>query len=76
MILQPHLPQGLQNSIANSNTIEASFERTKKRRKTLLRITYVRVKVFIWNLSPLHWYDGMKDIKIHLDQFETKTIKK
>ncbi len=42
-----------------------------KKKKTILRITAVRVKLFFWNLSPLHWYDGFKNIPIDMTEFIT-----
>jgi hypothetical protein len=45
-----------------------------KKKKTLLRITLIKVKLFFWNLSPLHWYDDFKIMKITLDEFTCKKI--
>ncbi len=45
-----------------------------KKKKTMLRITAVRVKLFFWNLSPLHWYDDFKVMQINMDEFICKKI--
>lgn len=76
MYLQPQTAASINNNMAKANAALKSIQLAKKKKKTFLKITYVKVKVFIWNLSPLHWYDDMKDIKIDLDQFECKKIKK
>jgi hypothetical protein len=43
-----------------------------KKKKTLLRVTLIKVKLFFWNLSPLHWYDDFKGMKINMDEFICK----
>ena len=43
-----------------------------KKKKTWLQVAYIKVKIFFWNLSPFHWYDGFKEIKIDLSEFEYK----
>jgi hypothetical protein len=45
-----------------------------KKKKTLVRITLIKVKLFFWNLSPLHWYDDFKLMKINMDEFTCKKI--
>ena len=60
MILQPHLPQGLQNSIANSNTIEESFERTKKKKKNTTKNYLCKGKSFYLEFistALVRWYE-------------------
>jgi hypothetical protein len=44
---------------------------TKKKRKDFM-ITIVRVKLFFWKLSPLHWYDDFKEMNINMDEFICK----
>ena len=55
----------------NTASIKATIISVKKR-KTWLQIAYIKVKIFFWNLSPFHWYDGFKEIKIDLSEFEYK----
>lgn len=58
----------------NTASIKATIISVKKR-KTWLQIAYIKVKLFFWNLSPFHWYDGFSDIKIDLSEFECKKKK-
>lgn len=58
----------------NTASIKATIISVKKR-KTWLQIAYIKVKIFFWNLSPFHWYDGFKEIKIDLSEFECKKKK-
>ena len=46
-----------------------------KKKKTWLQVTYIKVKIFFWNLSPFHWYDGFSDIKIDMNEFVKPTKK-
>jgi hypothetical protein len=43
-----------------------------KKKKTPVRITLIKLKLFFWNMSPLHWYDDFKVMKINLDEFMCK----
>ncbi len=43
-----------------------------KKRKSIFKIAYIKVKVVIWKLSPLHWYDDFKEIKISMEEFANK----
>ena len=47
-----------------------------KKKKTWLQIVYIKIKIFFWNLSPFHWYDGFSDIKIDMNEFVKPTNKK
>jgi hypothetical protein len=49
---------------------------TNKKKKSPLKITYIKVKVFFWNLSPIHWYDNFKDIHIDMNEFISPKNKK
>lgn len=47
----------------------------RKKEKTALRITIIKVRLFFWNLSPIHWYDTFKEIHIDMNEFiSRKTI--
>lgn len=54
--------------------VEIVKEIAVKKKKTLLRITVTKVKLFFWNLSPLHWFDDFKLMKINMDEFMCKKI--
>ena len=40
-----------------------------KKKKTTLQISLIKVKVFCWNLSPIHWYDTFKEIHVDMNEF-------
>jgi hypothetical protein len=47
----------------------------KKKQRQALQITIIKVRLFFWNLSPIHWYDTFKDIHVDMNEFITrKTI--
>jgi hypothetical protein len=52
--------------------VEIVKDTPAKKKKTLVRITVIKVKLFFWNLSPLHWYDDFKVMKINMDEFICK----
>ena len=52
----------------NTASIKATIISVKKR-KTWLQIAYIKVKIFFWNLSPFHWYDGFKEIHVDMNEF-------
>ena len=72
MYLQTHLPDSLKNEITKVIPKNKVLKIAKKKSLSFLKIYHLKVKVFVWNLSPLHWFDDMKDIKIELDQFQCK----
>jgi hypothetical protein len=43
-----------------------------KKKKSLFVVLKIKVKVFFWNLSPIHWFEDFKDIKITMEEFECK----
>jgi hypothetical protein len=50
-----------------------------KKKKTKLQVSHIKVRLFFWNLSPIHWYDTFKDIHVDMNEFispKNKTIKK
>jgi hypothetical protein len=64
--------RSLEAASKQTTVVEVLNETPVKKKKTLLRITVIKAKLFFWNLSPLHWYDGFKTIKIDLDEFYPK----
>ncbi len=54
-----------------------SYKLTKisKKKRTLAKTAYLKVKIFFWNLSPLHWYDDFKTIHIDMNEFISKKNK-
>ena len=55
-------------TLANNMATDTTTLSTKKK-KTKLQIAHVKVKLFFWNLSPIHWYDTFKDIHIDMNEF-------
>jgi hypothetical protein len=55
-----------------TSAIEFVKEIPTKKKRGVFTITVVRVKLFFWNLSPLHWYDDFKVIDINMDEFICK----
>lgn len=53
-------------------TVETVKATTVKKKRTSLRVTVVKIKLFFWNLSPLHWYDDFKVMKFTMDEFMPK----
>jgi hypothetical protein len=47
-----------------------------KKKKSIFKTAFIKVKVVIWNLSPLHWYDEFKDINVNLEEFANKKTTK
>jgi uncharacterized ion transporter superfamily protein YfcC len=48
----------------------------RKKEKTVLQITIIKVRLFIWNLSPIHWYDTFKEIHVDMNEFISPKNKK
>lgn len=76
MVLHTHSLKGFQEDISLVDIIKDTDNNSTKKKKTFLKITYIKIKVFFWNLSPLHWYDGFKEIKIDMTEFECKKTEK
>ena len=76
MTLQTHSLKGFQKNILPVEIVKETVANSTKKKKTFLKVTHIKLKLFFWNLSPLHWYDGFKEIKIDLVEFECKKISK
>ena len=72
MVLHTHSLNSFQEDISSEKIIKETVGQSTKKKKTFLKITYIKVKLFFWNLSPLHWYDGFREIKIDMSEFECK----
>jgi hypothetical protein len=62
------------NTLATAIT-EATIISAKKK-KTRLQVAHIKVKLFFWNLSPIHWYDTFKEIHIEMNEFISPKNKK
>ncbi len=51
------------------------LSRVNKKKRTLIKIAYLKARIFFWSLSPLHWYDDFKTIHIDMNEFISKKNK-
>ena len=75
MSLQMQTLIKFQQEIPVVDTFRKTIVKSKMNNKSVLKITYQKVKSFFWNLSTLHWCDEFKDIKIDLIEFDYKKNK-
>ncbi len=45
------------------------LSKIRKKKKAIAKVIYIKVKLFFWNLSPIHWYDTFKDINVDMNEF-------
>ena len=69
MVLHTNSLKGFQKDISPVEMIKETVNNSTKKKKTFLKITYIKIKVFFWNLSPFHWYDGFKEIHVDMNEF-------
>ena len=69
MVLHTNSLKGFQKDISPVEMIKETVNNSTKKKKTFLKITYIKIKVFFWNLSPFHWYDGFKEIRVDMNEF-------
>ncbi len=75
MIAQLNISKGIIQKEINIGIIRNKKEVIKKE-KSALRITIIKVRLFFWNLSPIHWYDTFKEIHIDMNEFISPVNKK
>jgi hypothetical protein len=56
-------------TISTLPIISSKNSYTKKKKKSAIKITYTKLKIFFWNLSPIHWYDTFKEIHVDMNEF-------
>jgi hypothetical protein len=58
----------------NENPVVSTSAITKVvvRRRISFKKMAVRTRKAIWNLLPLHWFDGFKEIEIDMSEFACK----
>jgi hypothetical protein len=56
-----------------ANTLATAITETTiisaKKKKSRLQIASIKVRLFFWNLSPIHWYDTFKEIHVDMNEF-------
>jgi hypothetical protein len=45
------------------------LSKIRKKKRAIAKVIYIKVKLFFWNLSPIHWYDTFKDIHVDMNEF-------
>lgn len=48
------------------------LSKISKKKRSFFKVIYIKVKIFFWNLSPLHWFDEFNTIHIDMNEFITK----
>jgi hypothetical protein len=43
-----------------------------KKRKIAIKVATIKVRLFFWNLTPIHWYDTFKHIHVDMNEFISK----
>jgi hypothetical protein len=76
MILQLNTNEDFKVANTLATTIIETTNNTNKRKKTKLQVAHLKVKLFFWNLSPIHWYDTFKEIHIDMNEFVSPKNKK
>ncbi len=54
---------------ANTLAIKQATTNLVRGKKSKLRFAIIKVRLFFWNLSPIHWYDTFRDIHIDMNEF-------
>ncbi len=52
------------------------LSKVSKKKRTAIKVVYIKIKIFFWNLSPKHWYDTFKNIHIDMNEFISKKTNK
>jgi hypothetical protein len=69
MILHLRNTEDFKTANTLTTVITQETTNTIQKKKTRLKIVRIKVKVFFWNLSPIHWYDTFKDIHVDMNEF-------
>jgi hypothetical protein len=76
MILQLDNTEDFKTANTFATIIKEATTNSVKRKKTTLQVAHIKVRLFFWNLSPIHWYDNFKDIHIDMNEFISPKNKK
>jgi hypothetical protein len=69
MILHLNTTEDFKTANTMATVISEATTNTAKKKKTKLQVASIKVRLFFWNLSPLHWYDTFKEIHVDMNEF-------
>jgi DNA-binding ferritin-like protein len=69
MILHLDTTEDFKTANTLATTIKETTTNSVKKKKTTLQVASIKVRLFFWNLSPIHWYDTFKDIHVNMNEF-------
>jgi hypothetical protein len=69
MILKLDTTEDFKTANTLATIISEATTNSVKKKKTTLQVAQIKVRLFFWNLSPIHWYDTFKDIHVDMNEF-------
>jgi hypothetical protein len=69
MLLQLDTTEDFKTANTLATVIKEATTSSVKKKKTTLQVATIKVRLFFWNLSPIHWYDAFKDIHVDMNEF-------
>jgi hypothetical protein len=69
MILHLNTSEDFKTANTLATTIKEATTNSVKKKKTTLQVARIKVRLFFWNLSPIHWYDTFKEIHVDMNEF-------
>ncbi len=75
MILNLDTTEDFKTANTLATVISEATTNSVKKKKTGLQVAHIKVRLFFWNLSPIHWYDTFKEIHVDMNEFISKKIK-
>jgi hypothetical protein len=69
MILHLDTTEDFKTANTLATVISEATTNSVKKKKTRLQVAQIKVRLFFWNLSPIHWYDTFKDIHVDMNEF-------
>jgi hypothetical protein len=72
MLLNLDTTEDFKTANTLATVIKEATTSSVKRKKTTLQVASIKVRLFFWNLSPLHWYDTFKNIQVDMNEFISK----
>jgi hypothetical protein len=76
MILHLDTTEDFKTANTLATTIKEATTNSVKKKKTTLQVASIKVRLFFWNLSPIHWYDTFKEIHVDMNEFISPKNKK
>jgi hypothetical protein len=69
MMLRLNTTEDFKTANILATVIKEATTHSVKQKKTTLQVARIKVRLFFWNLSPIHWYDTFKDIHVDMNEF-------